>query len=193
MKYPVKLSFVVAFAVIGIAACTSTQAGENAAVSTGSPTTTASSVVTQFVTHTVTNPAPAKTLIDSFGFGALKLGMSRQDALNTRLIGPGTPISDTQNHCTVHTLAGTELKVQVSTRFGVAAIPFTADMSSTGAGIGAALQKVKGAHPNLRAGSLPDRYQAAVSGNPNAQWSYHVPGGKVSAAHLVLQGQDCLE
>ncbi|MFS8100299.1 hypothetical protein LFM09_24525 [Lentzea alba] len=194
MKNSIKLAFVAAFSVAAIAACTSTPAQENAAPTSASqePGSSPPSVVTEVVTHTVTKPA-APRQIDSFGYGALKLGMSKQDAVDAKLIDAGQPYAENLPQCSVHNLAGTDLKVIVSTTAGVAAIPFTTAMSSTGAGIGATLKDVQGAHPNLKGAGLPDQHRAEASNNPNAHFKYQLRDGKVAYAALVLNGQNCAE
>ncbi|MFJ8960073.1 hypothetical protein ACIRG5_11865 [Lentzea sp. NPDC102401] len=52
-----------------------------------SSATPSATVVTTVVTQTVTNspPPPAKPVIGSFGYGDLKLGMTRQQALDAKL------------------------------------------------------------------------------------------------------------
>ncbi len=190
------IAIVAAFAAVGMTACTTTPE----TVNTGAPVTSTTapaqeagvSVVTEVVTHAVTTPAPGPKL-DAFGYGALKLAMSKQEALNTKMIGAGQPYADNLPHCSVHTLAGTDLKVVVSTRTGVSVIPFTTAMTTNGTGIGATSQAVQAAHPNLAGGGLPNQHRAAVSGNPNAHFKYQLRDGKVFYAGLVFSRQDCQE
>lgn len=184
MKDFVNIALAAAFGVVGIAACANAPAAENKAAP-------ALPVVTVVVTETAAEQA--KPVVDSFGYGALKLGMSTQDALNTGMIGAGQPYTDHLPHCSLHTLTGTDLKVVVSARAGVAAIPFTTAMSSNGTGIGATLRQIQDAHPNLKGGSPPGQLRAEADSNSNAHFNYQLRDDKAAYAALVFNAQDCAE
>src|SRR4051794_16050034 len=103
-------------AALGMAACMSTPtptskptpSGMPTSASTPAPTSGTVPVVTEVVTQTVTNPStsPEKPVIGSFGYGELKLGMTLQQALDTKLIGPDK-INIPTSQCTLHDILGT--------------------------------------------------------------------------------------
>ncbi len=185
---------VTAAAALGLAACTSTPAPENNAATTPTTPSTPSSgplspVVTQTVTETVTVP-PAKPVIDSFGYGKLKLGMTRQQAMDAKLIGPiksGKPT----DICTPHDIVGTDQGAWVSTKQGVASIVFTPAMTSDGVGVGATEAKLKAEYTNLKPTGPNYSYSADADNNPAASFVFRVEQGKVTAAFLALRSQEC--
>jgi hypothetical protein len=178
-------------AAFGLTACTSTPAPKPDDNATSTPQAT---VVTEVVTHTVTNPPPpppAKPVIDSFGYGKLKLGMSRQDALDAKLIGPVLEGGKPTDACTLHEIIGTGEKTWVSAKGGVASIVFTPDMTSDGVGVGATEQKLKAEYTNLRPTGPNYSYVADADGNPAAGFVFGVANGKVVAAFISRKDQDC--
>ncbi|MEV6711824.1 hypothetical protein AB0M48_07220 [Lentzea sp. NPDC051208] len=181
-------------AALGLTACTSTPAPDNTATTTppSAATTPPNSVVTQVVTETVTNPVapPAKPVIGSFGYGDLKLGMSLQDALNTKLISPDLGAKP-EAACTHHDITGTGQKVWVSRTKGVASISFNTSMSSDGVGVGATEEKLKAEYTNLVPTGPNYSYAADADGNQSAQFLFGVREGKLTAAVLLLKNQDC--
>lgn len=193
MKNSIKIAFVAALAVVGIAACTPT---ENAAppAPTGSSTPDtpppSNTVVTETVTSTVTNPPKpdTKPVIDSFGYGKLKLGMTLQQALDAKLIGPE---DGPKGDCSLHPILSTNEKVWVSKKLGVASITFSPAMSSDGVGVGATEQKLKAEYTNLKPAGPNYSYVADADGNPAARFTFGVLDGKVTAAFISLKGQDC--
>lgn len=145
MNNSIKLAFVAAIAAAGIAACTSAPAQEqNAAPQTSAPagTSTPPSVVTQTVTSTVTNP-PKPQAVKS-GYGALKLGMTLDEAKATGLTGPGiTVFGDSQ--CVWNE------RVEISQKNGVESIELPKDAkTSAGIGVGSTFAEVKRAYPNAQ-------------------------------------------
>jgi hypothetical protein len=187
------LVLVTAAAALGLAACTSTPTPDNNATPT--PTsTTQTSVTTQVVTETVTNPPaapPAKPVIGSFGYGDLKLGMTRQQALDAKLIGPISEGGKPTDICTMHKITGTDQSVWVSTKKGVASIVFTPDMTSDGVGIGATEATLKAEYTNLQPTGPNYSYFAVADNNPSAKFVFRVEQGKVTAAFLALNSQEC--
>lgn len=177
-------------AALGLTACTSTPAPKPDDNATSTPQAT---VVTEVVTHTVTNPPPppAKPVIDSFGYGKLKLGMSRQDALDAKLIGPVLEGGKPTDACTLHEVIGTSEKTWVSAKGGVASITFTPDMTSDGVGVGATETKLKAEYTNLRPTGPNYSYVADADGNPAAGFVFGVANGKVVAAFISRKDQDC--
>ncbi|PWK90797.1 hypothetical protein C8D88_101819 [Lentzea atacamensis] len=194
------LILVTVAAALGLAACTSTPTPtqtptpDNNATSTPPVPEPAVSVVTEVVTQTVTNaPAPpARPVIDSFGYGKLKLGMTRQQALDAKLIGPQLHGSDTGAHtCTLHDVIGTSEKTWVSTKLGVSTITFSPAMSSDGVGIGVTEAKLKAEYTNLKPIGPNYSYSAVADNNPAARFVFGLDKGKVVAAFISLADQDC--
>lgn len=180
-------------AALALSACTSTPTPDNNATSTPAGTATPqATVVTEVVTQTVTNPpAPlAKPVIGSFGYGDLKLGMTLQQALDTKMIGPDLLGRPTEA-CTLHDLIGTGQKMYVSKKLGVSSIWFTPEMSSDGVGIGATEATLKAEYTNLVAAGPNVSYLAAADNNPAASFGFQVKEGKVTNAFLSLNDQDC--
>ncbi|MFI6100728.1 hypothetical protein ACIA8G_34695 [Lentzea sp. NPDC051213] len=177
-------------AALGLAACTSTP---DTNTSTPSSTTTPpAQVVTEVVTQTVTNPPapPTKPVIGSFGYGNLKLGMTGQQAIDAKLIGP---VSGPGGSCSSHQIIGTDQYVWVSSKLGVASISFTADMTADGAGIGATEATLKAEYTNLKPTGPNYSWVAEADDNPSAKFIFGVnkETKKVVAAILSLHDQDC--
>ncbi|MFD4672913.1 hypothetical protein ACFWNN_24520 [Lentzea sp. NPDC058450] len=177
---------------LGLAACTSTPAPDNAPTTTTSATAPSAAVKTEVVTETVTKPVaqppPAKPVIGSFGYGPLKLGMTLQQAMDTKLIGPNRLPSE---GCTSHQILGTDQWVYVSPTVGVATIPFTAAMTADGAGVGATEAKLKEEYTNLEPAGPNYTYKAKADGNPNATFVFTVQEGKVTVAYISVANQEC--
>jgi hypothetical protein len=184
------LVLVTVAAALGLAACTSTPAPAPDNNATSTPQAT---VATEVVTHTVTNPPPppAKPVIDSFGYGKLKLGMTRQQALDAKLIGPGGLEGLPAEGCTLHEIVGTSQKTWVSATAGVASIRFTPDMTSDGVGIGATEEKLKAEYTNLEPAGPNYTYRAEADNNPAAVFVFRVEGGKVTEAFISRKNQEC--
>ncbi|HEX8865240.1 MAG TPA: hypothetical protein VF821_06235 [Lentzea sp.] len=137
-----------------------------------------------------TTAAPGRPVIGPFGYGGLKLGMTLQQALDTKLIGPdqiGIPTSK----CTVHDILGTGERVHVSRAKGVATISFTPEMSSNGVGKGATEATLKSKYTNLEPGGENYTYVADAEGNPDAYFAFGVRDGKLWEAFVSLRDQDC--
>ncbi|MFI6100684.1 hypothetical protein ACIA8G_34475 [Lentzea sp. NPDC051213] len=180
-------------AALGLAACTSTPTPAPDNNATSSTTTPSTSVVTQVVTQTVTNPpaAPPKPVIDSFGYGPLKLGMARQQALDAKLIGPALEGGKPADTCTLHEITGTSAKAWVSATQGVASIAFTPDMTSDGVGAGVTEEKLKAEYTNLKPAVQRQSFSAPADNNPAAKFFFSVDQGKVMSAYLSRNNQDC--
>ncbi|MFJ5987694.1 hypothetical protein [Lentzea sp. NPDC092896] len=189
-------------AALGLSACTSTPTptpdttATSAATSSSAPSSTAPppAVVTTVVTQTVTNPPPqpTKPVIDSFGYGPLKLGMTLQQALDTKLIAPDL-LSPPDGACTGHRILGTDHSVAISKKLGVASITFTPEMTSDGVGIGATEEKLKAEYTNLRPVGPNYTWAADADNNPAATFVFGVHKEKKTlwAAYLALKNQDC--
>ncbi|MFI6100683.1 hypothetical protein ACIA8G_34470 [Lentzea sp. NPDC051213] len=164
MKNSIKIAFVAAIAAVGMAACTSAPNSENNAAPTSSTPTSASSqipppsVVTEVVTQTVTNPpkpqAVAKKVDNRPGYGALKLGMTLDEARATGMIGD---LGDYQSGCASNGV------VAISKKHGVERITLPRDAkTSAGIGVGATYADVKRAYPN--ASEFNKGYSARITG-----------------------------
>lgn len=154
MNSSIKIALVAAVAVAGMTACTSAPAPKNNAApqttssTSSTPTSETSSppaVVTEVVTQTVTNaPEPQAVVnVDSrLGYGALKLGMTLEEARATGLTnltwesdGDGTCVADD--------------KVTISKKYGVSRIVLPKDArTSKGIGVGSTFADVKKAYPS---------------------------------------------
>src|SRR5690349_11661960 len=93
-------------AALGVAACMSTPTSKP--TPSGMPTSAS------------TPAPPEKPVIGSFGYGKLKLGMTRQKALEANLIGPALNGGKPSDVCTLHEIIGTGQHAWVSTAMGVA-------------------------------------------------------------------------
>ncbi len=154
MKNSIKIAFVAVIGIAGIAACTSAPEQHNAVSvpTTQTPTSAPSSVpsdplappvVTAVVTETVTIPPKpqAVTKVDNrIGYGALKLGMTLEEARATGL-----------TNATYGTIPGcaSDSTVAVSKKYGVVRITLPKDAkTSAGIGVGSDYAAVKKAYPN---------------------------------------------
>lgn len=183
MNNSIKLAFVAALAVAGIAACTSTPVVENNAAPQTSSTPTSESpappvVVTEVVTSTVTNPPKRQAAVtktdDRIGYGALKLGMSLDEA---RAAGLTTLAfeSDRGNECV------SDDKIAVSRRFGIERISLPLDArTSEGIGVGSTFGDVKKAYPTAT------EYRAGLSARINDHAFYSFNGEPGSDASKVV-------
>ncbi|GLY48128.1 hypothetical protein [Lentzea sp. NBRC 102530] len=180
-------------AAFGLTACTSTPTPDATPTTTTSDPTTAATVVTEVVTATVTKeaPPPAKPVMDSFGYGPLKLGMTLQQALDTKLIGPAKP-GNPADLCTLHDLLGTGQSVYVSKKIGVANIYFTAAMTSDGVGVGGTEAALKAKYSNLVERHGGDSWTVPAPGNPTAWFDFSGnPQDTLDGALLRHVDQDC--
>ncbi len=131
-------------AALALTACTATPEPDRP---TSTPPTPgpATSVVTEVVTHTVTNPAKPD---DRVGYGALKLGMTLEEAKATGQAG--TNFHDAGNgQCTYND------RITATRQGGVERIVFPKDArTSAGIGVGATLTDVRKAYPSAAEESL---------------------------------------
>ncbi|MEV6241711.1 hypothetical protein [Lentzea sp. NPDC051838] len=133
------LVLVVLGAALALSACTSTPDSKPA------PTPTVP-VVTEVVTNTVTNP-PKPPADSRLGYGALKLGMTLDEAKATGLAGGDLHVAN-GGQCSYNE------NITVSTN-GVERIVFPKDAkTSAGIGVGATLEEVKKAYPSVAEESL---------------------------------------
>jgi hypothetical protein len=147
------LILVTAAAALVLTACTSTPSADNTTSTSPSPEPTMS-VVTEVVTNTVTNPPKPD---DRPGYGALKLGMTLEQAQATGMAG-------TDFHVTVEGKCRYNSNVTITDEGGVERIVLPKDAkTSAGVGVGTTLADVKKAYPSAVEESLG--YFADVPGD----------------------------
>lgn len=152
MKNSIKVAFIAAVAIAGIAACTPSQnaapatSTESSAPGTTAPSSTSpsTSVVTEVVTSTVTPPAQpqavAKTVDNRPGYGVLKLGMTPPEAEAAgQVVNWGI---DGDPYCRSND------KVAISLKYGIVRITLPVEAkTSAGIGVGSTYADVKKAYP----------------------------------------------
>ncbi|MCP2244724.1 hypothetical protein [Lentzea aerocolonigenes] len=183
-------------AAFGLTACTSTPTPEqNAAPVTQPPSTTApsTSVVTEVVTTTVTNPPAPQAVVNvdsRLGYGALKLGMTLEEARGTgetnltwQGADDGPCLSDS--------------KITISKQRGVVAITLPVEAkTSKGIGVGSTFADVKNLYPGAH--EYRGGWTAAVDANSyyvffsiTRSEDYHELTETISGIKLVANGADC--
>jgi hypothetical protein len=181
-------------ATFGLAACTSTPAPQqNAAPVTQQPSGT-TSIVTEVVTATVTNP-PAPLAVmkpdDRLGYGALKLHMTLEEAR-------ATGQTDLTWEDAGDSPCVADGKVTISRKQGVVGIFLPAEAkTSKGIGIGSTVADVKRAYPD--ATEYRGGWTAAVDGDTHYAFvsssrseDDHVLTEEVAGIKLLANGADCM-
>lgn len=151
-----------------------------AAVALTAAACTAEATLPAPATGPTVNPLPPQenAVIDSFGYGRLKLGMSREEAVTAKLIGP---VEEDGGTCTLHKIAGTPHGVYVSAKLGVATIFFTDEMTAS-----------KQYPAATKKPEFPYTYEEVAPGNDKAVFTFAATAdGNVNTATLNLKGQDC--
>ncbi|HEX5204383.1 MAG TPA: hypothetical protein VFW27_31035, partial [Actinoplanes sp.] len=166
---------------------------------TSAPTTPPSTAATG------TAPArstPARLVLGPKGYGALKLGMSREAASATGLIDSwktsGTSGCIGYTHLKANT--GDEGSVLYSTATGIVVIdaPSNAVRTPEGIHIGSSVAAVLKAYPDWEPAEADGpgadgRGWAPVPGNRDAYYRMMIQGGKVTDLTLQHKNQDCYE
>jgi hypothetical protein len=190
-------------AMADLAACANqkTQGGPVPVADHASPTST-SSTTTKTVpppVTTTTPPAPPPDILGPQGFGQIKLGMTKSQALATGELVVNDPSSD--EHCTGYDLKAfptppEEVSVYISPNNGVVAIFATKAMHTPeGIALGSTLAKVKAAYPEVaQEDPNPEdpEYLPTVPGNPKAQYRISFENNKVAGLGIE-QNQDCFD
>ncbi|MFS8100297.1 hypothetical protein LFM09_24515 [Lentzea alba] len=188
-------------AALGLAACTNAPASEQNAApapqtqsSTPGTSTPAPPVVTEVVTSTVTNP-PAPQAVTAktdnrVGYGALKLGMTLDEARAAGL----TKL--TWEHENGDSTCVSDGKVTFSKKYGVVMIALPADAkTSKGIGIGSTYAEVKKAYAD--ATSYRGGYSAKIDNASHYSFKGDEPGyggtdaSKVEAITIGASVVDC--
>lgn len=189
MNNSIKLALVAVFAAVGIAACTSTPAPENNAAPQTSATPTSETpppapVVTEIVTHTVTNPPKPQAVLkidNRLGYGALKLGMSLDEARAAGLTDL-TFDSDAPGACVA------DDKIAVSRSHGIERISLPLDAeTSKGIRVGSTFEDVRRAYPN----AFEHRSGWAATIGDGAQYNFYGDENEVTFIKLALSLGDC--
>jgi hypothetical protein len=189
-------------ATLTLTACTSSPehksgdaapAGSAAASATPStaPSTTPSTVPSSTAPTTATNRS---LTLGPLGYGALRLGMTKEQALATGLL---TPFEDSDG------CDGADLKdggggALLSPTLGVAAIEAGARVATPeGVRVGTSLSDLRRAYPEWRSVTGdpdPDtRGSTPVPGNSKARYRIETRDGKVLSVTLQLTNQNCYE
>lgn len=199
MKNSIKIAIVTAVAAVGLAACTNAPAPEQSAASgsqtpSSTPGTSAPpSVVTEVVTSTVTNPPKPQAVTgktdNRVGYGALKLGMTLDEARAAGLTKL-TWGSDGDGTCV------TDGKITVSKKYGVVMITLPADAkTSKGIGVGSTYGDVKKSYPDAR--DYRGGYTASIDDASHYSFLGDEPGyggtdaSKVEAITIGSNAVDC--
>lgn len=193
MKNTVKTALVAALAVAGAAACTSAPAPTAAPTTTVTSTTTepapapSTSVVTEVVTATVTQPVMAK-VDPRVGYGALKLGMTLEEAKATGLV-TGDPGAE-------DTICWRSERITYSWKYGVVRINLPLDAkTSRGISAGATVADLKRAYPEAteyRAGFSTNLDQNSVLDFVVLYRGEHaVDTDRVKVVKLISRKLDC--
>lgn len=203
MKNSIKIAFVAVIGIAGIAACTSAPEQHNAVSvpTTQTPASAPSSVssdpltppvVTAVVTETVTIPPKpqAVTKVDNrIGYGALKLGMTLDEARATGL----TDLTFGRDGDASCVASG---NLAISKKYGIERITLPVDAkTSAGIGVGSTIADVKKAY----AGATEFRggYSASVDSTAHYQFvsssktGHFADSDKVEVIKIVANQIDC--
>lgn len=155
-------------------------------------------------TSPAVSPSPSHTgsttlVLGPLGYGALRLGMTQQQALATGLINPF--VNTAGSRCNSTTLKGSPKNstdyVVHSTTVGVAAIDAGAGVSTPeGVHVGTSSAEMRRTYPAWQPAdgdSANGRVYTKVPGNDKAVYRLYMHGGVVEELTLQLASQDCYE
>lgn len=176
-----------------LTACDSGTTAPDAAPTSAAPVVNSTSVAAT-PSSTVDKPA---SVLGPDGLGALKLGMSKDQALATGMIDEfRTMDGQADSACPVSAgLTGQGGTVWWSTRLGVASIAPSAGVRTVdGIEVGASRQKVAQTYPGWTLAAGEDGHGLVpVPGNPAAVYRIEIKDDKVSSVGLQYAKQDCYE
>jgi hypothetical protein len=163
-----------------------------------SPSTTPSA--TPSTAPSTPSAAPSSTAskepvrLGPLGYGALRLGMTKEQALATGLL---TPFVDSEG-CDGAPIKAGGGQALLSPTLGIAAIQAGAKVATPeGVQIGTSLSALRRAYPGWKSatgdGDEDARGYAAVPGNSKAQYRIETRSSKVSSVTLQLVAQNCYE
>ncbi|MEV0900999.1 hypothetical protein [Actinoplanes sp. NPDC049802] len=140
----------------------------------------------------------ARRTLGPDGVGALKLGMSRDEADATQLADwEGERYDSGCNPEYRLTYGGAEAVVWLSADLGIASITAYPGLATPqGVELGSPAEAVRAAYPDWRTFTGPGtegRGHAAVPGNSDAVYNITIDNGEVVALQLQLRAQDCYE
>lgn len=185
---------------IALVGCSSTSVG---AGSSSAPTMSATSAVTTTVASPVPSTSsappgtatktPAAAAFGPDGFGALKLGMSRADALATGLItdAPAAEGGCAGHKYKAHQVPENSYPVGISSTKGLSTLYAVGGMRTPeGIHLGSTKEQVTKAYPGI-VHNVND-YRVKVPGNAKAFYSMGFDqSGKLSTLGLAIDGQEC--
>jgi hypothetical protein len=142
--------------------------------------------------------ATARRTLGPHGVGALKLGMTRDEANETQLVDWSGERYD--NGCNPEyrlTYGGSDAVVWLSTDLGIASITAIPGLATPqGIELGSPAEAVRAAYPDWRTFTGPGpegRGHAAVPGNGDAVYNITIDDSEVVELQLQLRVQDCYE
>jgi len=168
------------------------------AAAPASPSATTNAPTSPSSTTSPTQELPI--MLGPDGFGSLKLGMNRQQALATGLVASLPAATD---GCQTGSLPGSgagkpnEGVVWLNPSLGVSAIyAFSNVHTREGLHLGSTYDELMRTYPDWQPvdeGQQNDRGYAKVPGNAGAIWRIVTSGGKVTSLALQLRNQGCYE
>ncbi|RZU49064.1 hypothetical protein EV385_0799 [Krasilnikovia cinnamomea] len=140
--------------------------------------------------------SPAALVLGPQGLGALKLGMTLEQARATGMI-VGYKVEDFTGHCGISKLRGTNATVFFTPGLGLSSIDMYGGIRTPeGIRLGSSIDGVRKAYPDweeIVGGGDTGYGWADTPGNRKAGYRIDVRKGKVDGVALALEGQKCIE
>jgi hypothetical protein len=170
-------------------------AGSAAASPSTTPSATRSTAASATPSATPTGAASKEAVrLGPLGYGALRLGMTKEQALATGLLNPFAA----SEGCAGASIKGGGGEALLSPTLGIAAIQAGAQVATPeGVRIGTSLSVLRRTYPDWKS-ATGDREEdtrgyAAVSGNSKAYYRIETRNSKVMSVTLQLAAQNCYE